>query len=85
LHGSEGIVPISLRAAALRTALERALDEPVHVLATPRGARIYAPAPDVQDPVWPRVLEALGSADQWGSTDSSGSAEIWAEVEDGAL
>jgi hypothetical protein len=77
-------VPISLRAAALRTALERALDEPVHLLATDSGTRLYVPAPEARDPVWPTVLAALRSADQWGSTDHSGAPELWAEVADRA-
>lgn len=75
-------MPISLRAAALRTALERALDEPVHLLSTSRGLRMYAPAPEMRDPEWPQVLEALRAADQWGSTDANGTTEIWAEVHD---
>ncbi|GAB2732883.1 hypothetical protein GCM10027072_29380 [Streptomyces bullii] len=74
---------ISLRAAALRTALERALGEPVHLLATRRGTRMYADAPDRCDPAWPRVLEALRSADVWGSTDANGAPEIWAQVDEG--
>lgn len=75
-------MPISLRAAALRTALERALDEPVHLLTTPCGARMYAPAPEARDAAWPKVLDAMRSADQWGSTDATGTPEIWAEVHD---
>lgn len=76
-------MPISLRAVALRTALERALDEPVHVLSTDHGLRVHAPAPLPSDTRWPPVLVALRSADQWGSTDSTGTLEIWAEVLDG--
>lgn len=77
-------MPISLRAAALRTALERALDEPVHLLTTQHGTRMYVPAPEARDPAWPVILAALRSADQWGSTDHSGIPELWAEVCDGA-
>lgn len=74
-------MPISLRAAALRTALERALDEPVHLLATKRGLRLHAPAPRTSDKrTWHAALEALRSADEWGSTDTSGTPEIWAEI-----
>jgi hypothetical protein len=77
-------VPISLRAAALRTALERALDEPVHLLVTKRGIRVYAPAPPASArSTWAAVLTVMRSADAWGSTDAPGSPEIWAEVEDG--
>jgi hypothetical protein len=76
-------MPISLRAAALRTALERALDEPVHALAIPRGIRIQAPAPDASDTSrWRAVLAVLRSADSWGSNDTTDTPEIWAVVED---
>lgn len=74
-------MPISLRAAALRTALERALDEPVHLLATKHGIRVHAPAPAPRAPAWKSVLAALRSADRWGSTDTTGTPEIWAEVD----
>ena len=73
-------MPISLQAAALRTALERALDEPVHALSTDRGIRIHAPAPPPRDARWERVLEVLRTADWWGSTDTNGAPEIWAEI-----
>lgn len=73
---------MSLRAAALRTAVERVLDKPVHLLATERGIRMYAPAPVACDPAWPDLLHALRSADQWGSTDATGTPEIWAEIHD---
>lgn len=75
-------MPLSLRAAALRTALERVLDEPVHVLTTPRGTRVHAPAPPVHAAAtWKQVLAALRSADYYGSTDTRGAPEIWAEVD----
>jgi hypothetical protein len=75
-------VPISLRAAALRTALERALDGPVHTLAVDGGIRLHAPAPS-DNHIWHATLTALRSADRWGSTDVAGGApEIWAEVYD---
>ncbi|MFM9566102.1 hypothetical protein [Streptomyces turgidiscabies] len=74
-------MPISLRAAALRTALERALDEPVHVLVVERGVRLHVAAPDTpSSAAWRDVLMALRSADQWGSTDTTDTPEIWAEV-----
>lgn len=73
---------ISLRAAALRAALERATGTPVHLLATDSGMRLYVLAPDTGDRSWPTVLEAMRSADRWGSTNTSGSPEIWVEVDD---
>lgn len=77
-------MPISLRAAALRTALERATGTPVHLLATDtgNGLRLYVAALDVGDRAWPAVLEAMRSADRWGSTNASGGTEIWVELDD---
>lgn len=76
-------MPMSLRAAALRTALERALEEPVHALSIPGGIRIQAPAPSGSDtPRWHAVMDALRAADRWGSNDTADAPEIWAVVED---
>ncbi|WP_432135136.1 hypothetical protein [Streptomyces sp. bgisy154] len=76
-------MPISLRAAALRTALERAVDAPARLLAVEHGMRVYATAPDPSDTAaWERAMSALRSADRWGSTTASGVPEIWAEVHD---
>lgn len=74
-------MPISLRTAALRVALERALGEPVHAVATERGMRLCAPAPDIPDAAaWEAALAALRTADRWGSASRDGVPEIWAEV-----
>lgn len=73
---------ISLRAAALRAALERATGTPVHLLATGSGMRLYIAAPDTGDRAWPAVLEAMRNGDRWGSTNTRGSTEIWVEVDD---
>lgn len=76
-------MPISLRAAALRTALERAIDEPVHVLAVEHGIRLHVAAPLSSDTeAWQPILTALRGADRWGSTDTTGTPEIWAEVDE---
>ncbi|KUN92021.1 hypothetical protein [Streptomyces caeruleatus] len=77
-------MPISLRAAALRAALERATGTPVHLLAAETGLRLYLPAPGDGDPAWAAVLQAMRSADRWGSTNTSGATEIWVEVDDEA-
>lgn len=74
-------MPISLRVAALRTALERAADEPARLLATPHGIRVYVTAP-TDSAAWGRTIAALNSADGWGSTDSSGRTEVWAQIDD---
>ncbi|MGW5130341.1 hypothetical protein [Streptomyces sp. NPDC004135] len=78
-------MPISLRAAALRTALERALDGPVHLLVLGGGrTRLHATAPDPSDrATWATVLSALSSADDWGSRDTADAPEIWAEIHEG--
>ncbi|MFI5687931.1 hypothetical protein [Streptomyces sp. NPDC051636] len=71
------------RAAQLRDALESALGEPVHLLATDRGYRIIIPAPDSTDhKTWADLLTALRTADRWGSTDTADVPEVWAEVEE---
>lgn len=77
-------MPISLRAAALRAALERALDEPVHLLALEGRLRFHTAAPDPQDrSTWQAVMPALSSADRWGSCDTTDVPEIWAEIHEG--
>lgn len=73
---------ISLRAAALRAALERATGTPVHPLTTDAGIRLTVAALDDGDRAWPAVLEAMRSADRWGSTNTAGTTEIWVEVDD---
>ncbi|NUR42044.1 MAG: hypothetical protein HOV73_18350 [Streptomyces sp.] len=74
---------MSLRAAALRTALERALDDPVHVLSTERGIRIHAPAPAPADVArWEQVYGALRTADAWGSAYTPMGPEVWALIQD---
>lgn len=76
-------MPISLRAAALRTALERALDDPVHVLATDTGIRVHAVAPPaVEVDRWERVFGVLRTADVWGSSYTPTGPEVWAEIRD---
>jgi hypothetical protein len=73
-------VPISLRAAALRAALERALDEPVHALSTDRGVRIHAPAPAPNDKRWQQIYSVLSEGDVWGSSYTPMGPEVWAEI-----
>lgn len=76
-------MPISLRAAALRTALERALEDPVHLLSTGDGIRIHAPAPVATDSNrWERVYGVLRTADRWGSSYTPQGPEVWAEIKD---
>lgn len=61
------------------------MDEPVHALATKRGVRLHVPAPDHRNtPAWQAALTALRSADAWGSTDTTDTPEIWAEIFDEA-
>lgn len=77
-------MPISLRAAALRTALERALDTSVQATPTEDGIRIRATAPAVRDhATWEHLLAALRTADRWGSSDTAGEPEIWADITEG--
>lgn len=67
----------------MRTALERALDDPVHVLSTERGIRIHAPAPaPAEETRWEQVYEALRTADRYGSSYTPMGPEVWAEIQD---
>ncbi|MFJ5778660.1 hypothetical protein [Streptomyces sp. NPDC093094] len=71
---------ISLRGATLRIALETALGEPVVMQSTTTGVRLSAPAPDPTDPAWGCVIEVLGQADAWGSSDGTDTPQIWAHL-----
>lgn len=75
-------MPLSLRAAALRTALERVLDDPVHTLKTDGGVRIHAPAPSPEDIRWEGVFAALRTGDVWGSSYTPTGPEVWALIRD---
>jgi hypothetical protein len=73
---------LSTRAQTLRTAIEKALESHTYAIFTPGCTRIYAPAPAPGNPRWKPVLQALQGADQWGSTNTTGVPEIWAEIHD---
>lgn len=75
-------MPMSLRAAAIRTALERALKAPVHALSIEGAIRLHAPAPAPDDDRWSTVFRALRSADRWGSAYTPQGPEVWAEIKD---
>ena len=72
------------RAAALRDALQEALgSQQVHLVPRQSVTRVSAPAPDAGDwDRWRRVIAILAAADDWGSSSTSGTPEIWAEVKD---
>jgi hypothetical protein len=72
------------RAAALRDALQEALGgQQVHLVPRQSVTRVSAPAPDAGDwDRWRRVIAILAAADDWGSSSTGGTPEIWAEVKD---
>ena len=76
-------VPTS-RVAALRAALEEALDGyPVSLTPRQSGTRVSAPSPDPADwDCWRKVIAVLNTADDWGSSSAGGAPEIWAEIKD---
>lgn len=77
-------MPVNTRAAALRAALERILGEPVHMTAAEGVTRLRAPVPvDVDTGTWRQVIEAVRTADRWGSTDDGDTPEVWAEITEG--
>ncbi|GJF28892.1 hypothetical protein KNE206_15920 [Kitasatospora sp. NE20-6] len=75
---------VSVRANALREALERATGEVSTATATSRGTvRITVPIPErCTDEQWAAVLRALMSVPRWGATDGSGRTEVWAEIKE---
>lgn len=78
-------MPVSPRAARLRADLEQILGAPVRITAENGTEQLRAPAPDgTDDATWQRVIDALGAADQWGSSESTGTPEIWANVTEGS-
>jgi len=68
------------RTARLRKALEAALQGHVYAFTKADRTRIYAPAPTPDNPRWRQVLDALQEADRWGSSNTTGTPEIFAEV-----
>lgn len=76
---------VSVRADALREALERATGEVASATATrvPGTVRITVPIPErCTDEQWAAVLRALTSVARWGATDGSGRTEVWAEIQE---
>jgi hypothetical protein len=49
---------------------------------TSTGTRITIPAPPLGSDGWALLLEALETADRYGSTDAGGRIRIWAEIEE---
>lgn len=72
---------ISVRAAALRTALERATDAVATVTETPVGLRIAVPVTSEHTiGQFQKALHAVKTGDNWGSATVSGVITVWAEV-----
>lgn len=72
---------LSVRAAALRTALERAIHAPAAVVETEHGWRITAPvAEDATIADFRRALRAVQAGDDWGSGTTPGAMTIWTEI-----
>ena len=77
-------MPVTPRAAELRAELQRVLGEPVRMTVVDGVAQLRAPAPDgAAVDLWQRVITTLNAADRWGSSDSTGTPEIWAHVTEG--
>jgi hypothetical protein len=74
-------VQISVRAAAVRAALERATRAIAEASQQHGRLRFSAPVPIGCTPErWALILRALDSADCWGSTDAAGRTQVWAEI-----
>jgi len=75
-------VQISVRAAALRSALERATGAEVNTTTCPHLLRLTATIPPHCTPErWAQILQALEGADRWGSTDEADQIHVWSEIE----
>lgn len=44
--------------------------------------RLTVASPDPEDRAWPAVIDAMRSADRWGSATTVNGTEIWVEVDD---
>ncbi|MEU9127216.1 hypothetical protein AB0D08_03700 [Kitasatospora sp. NPDC048540] len=74
---------ISVRAAALRSAIEQATGELAHAHPTATGLRITASVPtDCGPERWADILKAITVAERWGATDAAGLTQIWAEIQE---
>jgi hypothetical protein len=72
---------LSVRAAALRTALERATHETATVEETATGWRISAPvALDRTIADFQAALTAVRTGDDWGSGADAGRLTVWTEI-----
>lgn len=70
---------ISVRASAVRTALERATGSVALVAVGDGRLRFTAPVPIcVTAERWAAILLALDSADEWGSHTTDGRTVVWA-------
>ncbi|MDN3023824.1 hypothetical protein [Streptomyces sp. S.PB5] len=72
-------MPARLRAAELRTDMERATGSAAEIDEYPTHLRVSVPAP-VGEEIWQALLGVLASADRWGSSDASGQVRVWASV-----
>jgi hypothetical protein len=77
------VMPARLRAAVLRTDLERVTGCAAEIREYPTHLRVSVPAPSDQA-VWTALLGVLESADCWGSSDADGPVRVWAAVTTGA-
>ena len=68
-----------LRAAELRTDLERITGQAAQTDEYPTHLRVSVPA-SVDEASWSTLLDVLRSADCWGSNDADGHTRVWASV-----
>jgi hypothetical protein len=72
-------VQISMRAASLRAALERATGSVAEVSSNKGALRISATAPSDAE-TWERLLKVFASAENWGAGDATGVTRVWIEI-----
>ncbi|RKE18498.1 hypothetical protein [Streptomyces sp. TLI_171] len=73
---------ISTRASDLRTAIERATGVRADVRLAVGSTRISIPCPPDDAPSWSELLQALRTADRWGSVTADGETVVWAQIEE---
>lgn len=75
-------MPARLRAAELRTDMERAAGHAAEIREHRDQLRVSVPCPTDEDR-WKALLKVVQSADYWGSSDGTGQLRVWAAIKVG--
>lgn len=72
-------MPARLRAAVLRTDMERVTGCTAEIREYPSRLRVSVPCP-TDEKTWKALLAVVQSADYWGSSDGTGELRVWAAI-----